>query len=667
MKKYERASDLNARMKNVRSKDRPTCGEILESRHLWTLNSIEFDLKSELESIKSGSVVESYLLSAIKDRYKLDRGTKSISNFKISFNRKRDLIRNSFFNIELLHLFPSLKSKTHAKEKNLRDVMKDVYNSPMIIKTLTFLFVFAALVDSIRTSGTYFAEIFAILIALPLITIGFYFDFLITCFLIFSNQFVSAFIFEKRSGIIFIITSIFVNAILVTLILAVLILKLFLTFAFIITLIIILAVIFDALFFDRSIFTALIRCFGEYVLCFSLLSIFILSILIFQSYFLNNLFLNHCFIDTIIANLSKFALFFCIFFVLNFWFFIFVEIIFNNPILNCRKSGSYTYDEYFIYAIRLVILFFIFIFTVSVSILDFFFTYAFVISVLIVWSIFSDALINHRDFIKEFVISFHRYILSFCVFSYINYSVLFFYAIIFENPIIDRRFVLTFNPSSSLFEYSFLILFIIFFWFLKLVDHFMNSLILNRRITFGLGELVVSSCLFSITFFCFANSIIPVFDRTILNHRLIKILIAGFDKFILLFCTLHIFIYIIVLSIAVFLNKFRTLNRSFFGAIFASFTKFFLSFCVFSFIMPKLPIIDRFILVFYNSIIFISIILGLKFHFKKFSFGYLIKPASLFGVLIISLLIFGTDNFLNFISSYSFLFIYCFFIIANYS
>jgi hypothetical protein len=668
MIKYEKASDLNAKMKNVRSKDRPSCKEILDIKHIWSLSEIEFDFENELESITKNSdpEIESYLISVIKNRHQLERDAKIITNFMMISNEKRDLIRNLFLNIEFLHFFSTLKPTTHVKEKNLTNVFRDVYNSPIIIKILTFLFVVASLADYFYSSGAYFAHIFAILIALPIIVSAFYFDILIACFLIFSNQTISTFIFERRFKTTFIIFALLVYAFLVTLIFAAFILKLFLPIAFIAVVIIILAIIFDSLFFDRSNFNALVIVFGEYVLCFSILSIGIFFILIFSSHYLGNSILYYCLTDSFTADISKFAFFICIFYVLNLWFFVFFELIFNSPILNCRKSTNFIRREYFIHVIRFTILFFIVIFTASALILDFFFAYAFVISIVIIWSIYSDALISHRDFFEEFAISFKRYVLSFCAFSYINYSILFFYAIIFENPIIDRSFAFAFNPNFSLFEYSFLILFIIICWILKLVDHSFDNLILNRRINFSLSQFVLSSGLFLITFFCVMNSIIPIFDKSsLLNQRIISILIFCVYKFILLFCTFHIFLYIVIVSVAVFLNRFQTLNYQFFSVLFYSFTKFLVFFCVSFYIIPKLPILNRSILVNFNTITFVSIILSLKHHYEKFTFGFLIKPASFFGIIIISLLIFGTNNFISFLSNYNFLIIYCSFIIAN--
>lgn len=111
MTKYEKARDLNEKMVNVRSKSRPDCKEMLENKHLWSLSEIEFDLQNELKLIieNSDQTEESYLISVIQHRYNFDRYGKIISNFRMWFNEKRDLIRNSFFNYGLLHLIPSLK------------------------------------------------------------------------------------------------------------------------------------------------------------------------------------------------------------------------------------------------------------------------------------------------------------------------------------------------------------------------------------------------------------------------------------------------------------------------------------------------------------------------------------------------------------------------------
>jgi hypothetical protein len=317
-------------------------------------------------------------------------------------------------------------------------------------------------------------------------------------------------------------------------------------------------------------------------------------------------------------------------------------------------------------SIRMVIVIFVFIISVSAMILDFFFTYAFVIAACIIWAVFSEALISHSNFNQAFVSGFDRYILKFCIFSFLNSSILFSYAFIFDNPILDRRFVFAFNPSFSLFEYSFLIIFIFIFWFFKLVEHFLDNLIHNRRIIFGLSEFVISSCLFSVIVFCIPNFIIPVFDETVLNQRLINVLILGIDKFVLLFCIIYIFVYIIVILIAHFLSRFRSLNHQFFGTLYASFIKFLLLFYFISVAIPKLSILNPKYLYVLNAVSFISLLLTLKFYYKNFNFGYLIKPASLFGVLIIGLLIFGTQNFVAFISHYNFLLIYCFFILAIY-
>ncbi len=594
MIKYEKASDLNAKMKNERSKDRPTCREILEDKRLWSLSEIEFDFENELKLIAkiSDSLDRSYLISIVKHRYNLDRGAKIIGNFRMCLNEKRDLIRNTFSNNEMLKFFSNIKSKHHEKPKNFRCVIKEAYNCPMILKFFLFLFLFASSVDYICSDGIHFANIFAILFASPLILSALYFDLVITCLLILKNQTVSTIIFERRyRNILIISTLVICGFLVVTMILALTILRVFFAGALIMAIIILLAIIFDLLFFNRSIFNILIRRFGEYVLCFSFLSVCIFFILILVANIFDKSILNCRFIEKLTADLSKFVLYFCIFYVLNFWFFMFIEAIYNNPILNCRNFSDSYYDEYFIICIRLVILIFLFIIIVSALISDFFFTYAFVISVIIVWSILSDALIHHRDFNKEFVICYDRYILLFCVFSFLNYSTLFFYAIIFDNPVLDRNFVFAFNPSFGLFEYSFLILFIVIFWFLKLVDHFIDNLFLNRRIIIGFSEFVMSSCLFSITICCLPNSIIPVFDETVLNQRIISMLIFGIDKFILVFCMLNIFIYIIVISIGVFLNRFRTVDYQFFGALFSSFTKLLILFCTFSIIIPKIPIL----------------------------------------------------------------------------
>jgi hypothetical protein len=672
MIKYEKASDFHAKMKNERSKDRPTCGDLLADKHLWSLSEIEFDFENELELITkiSDSVDRSYLISIVKHRhrYNLDRGAKIIGNFRMYLNEKRDLIRNIFSSNEVLKFFQNIKSKHHEKPENFRCVIKDAYNCPMILKIFLLLFLSASSVDYIYSEGIHFAHIFATLFASPLILSAFYFDLLITCLLILKNQTISTIIFERRYRNVLVISTLVICGLLVvTMILALIILRVFFAGALIMAIIILLAIIYDLLFFNRSIFNILNRRFGEYVLCFFILLVCIFFILILVAHISDKSIVNCPFIEKLTTDISKFVLYFCIFYVLNFWFFMFIETIYNNPILNCRNFSYSYYDDYFIICIRLVISIFLFIIIVSALISDFFFIYAFVISVIIIWSIFSDALIHHRSFNKEFVICYDRYILSFCVFSFLNYSILFFYAIIFDNPVLDRSFVFSFNPSFGLFEYSFLILFIVIFWFLKLVDHFTKNLILNRRIIIGFSEFVISSCLFSIITCCIPNSIIPVSDETVLNQRVISMLIFGIDKFILVFCMLNIFVYIIVISIRVFLNRFRTIDCQFFGTLFTSFTKLLILFCALSIIIPKIPVLNTRILGFLNTIIFISILLGLKYHFKKFTFGYLIKPASLFGVLIIGLLIFGNNNFVSFLSNYSFLIIYSFFIIANYS
>ncbi len=656
-------------MVNVRSKARPDCKEMLENKHIWSLSEIEFDLQNELKLIieNSDQTEESYLISVIQHRYNFDRYGKIISNFRMWFNEKRDLIRNSFFNNGLLHLIPSLKSKNYEKTKSLSAVMIEAYKCPLIVKIFIFIFVFTSLFDSIYFGGIYFAYIFVCLIAFPLIVSVVFFDFLVICLLILKNYTVSTLLFEGRFVCIFIVSILIFCSLLVgQLIFVTMILRSFLTSAFIIAVILLLAITFDSLFFNSGILIALIRSFGEYVLGFSILSIFIFFILISVVNVFDNSITNHRFVFELIADLSKFVLYFGIFYLLNFWYFVFIEIIYNNPILNCRYFSDSIYDEYFMISIRMAIVIFLFITGVSAIILDFFFTYAFLIAVIIIWAIYSEALIYHCNFNQAFVNGFDRYILQFCTFSFLNSSILFSYAFIFDNPILDRRFVFAFNPSFSLFEYSFLIIFIFISWFLKLAEHFLHNLIQNRRIIFGLSEFVISSCLYSATVFFIPNSIIPIFDKTILNQRLINILILGIDKFLLLFCTIYICIYIFVILNAHFLNRFRSLNHKFFGNLYASFIKFLLLFYLISLVIPKLAILNPKFFYVFNTVSFISLLLALKFYYKNFNFSQLIKPASLFGVLIIGLLIFGTQNFVAFISHYNFLLFYCFFIMAIY-
>jgi hypothetical protein len=569
--------------------------------------------------------------------------------------------------------------KPKKYQKTLKKVIKNAYKSfSLALKVTMGLFVFLSVWDFMHIDGKYFVCIFGSLIAFPLTVCALVFDFLVVYFICLKNEKITHFLRRSDSVKNFIFSTIKVCSSLVVLLMATAVIfkKLFVCSILIVS-IIVLAIIFDAIFFKCRIFHALNESFGKCVLYFSVFFVFIYLILNLIGLFFDDPIPNHRIVDKLFDSLNKFVLLISIFYVINLWFFNFVELVCNFPILNCRNFPNFDREKFdkcfidtFIKSTRIYGALFLCVIIVSLLISDFLFTSAFVVAIIIIWAIDSDALMHNITFIKAFVAGIDFYILEFLIFSILNYSLLIFIALILDNPIPDKRFLTLFNPSFILSEYSLKVFSILICCILKLVNHSIDNLILKRRFVFSLSKFIIISCFFSVIVLCIPNFYLPVFDNTILNQRILTILMASIDKFILLICIIYIFIYLIIILIALIFEQYSPLDEIFFYALFKSFCRFTLLFLLcslFTYLCSDFPFLDRNTLGVLNAAIFIFIILGLKFHYKKFFFNYLFKPASFFGVLIICYHIFGSHNFIAMMSNYSFLVIYIFFIFAIYS
>ncbi len=77
--KYKAAVDIDARMLDPKSKERPTCGEILKEKELWALNQGELEID---EKMKSNSKFDD---NSDKDSNLFNLVQNHISDYKIIY------------------------------------------------------------------------------------------------------------------------------------------------------------------------------------------------------------------------------------------------------------------------------------------------------------------------------------------------------------------------------------------------------------------------------------------------------------------------------------------------------------------------------------------------------------------------------------------------------